>query len=58
KVGGGSKFIILRNICVLEIKFNNFIPNWAIKIVQKSNCIQEKMPKFPFSVLTIDYFNI
>lgn len=56
KVGGGSKFILLRNICVLEIKFNNFIPNWAIKIVQKSNCIQEKISKFASGLNTISKF--
>jgi len=46
KVGGGSNYVVPRNIAVMEIKFNNFIPNWAIKIVQNNNCIQEKISKF------------
>ena len=46
RFGGGSKFVIPRGICVMEIKFNNFIPNWAIKIIQKNDCIQYKISKF------------
>jgi SPX domain protein involved in polyphosphate accumulation len=44
--GGGSKLIVPRNICIMEVKFNNFIPNWAIKIIQKNDCIQYKISKF------------
>jgi hypothetical protein len=44
--GGGSKFIVPRGICIMEVKFNNFIPNWAIKIIQKNDCIQYKISKF------------
>jgi hypothetical protein len=44
--GGGSKYIIPRSICIMEVKFNNFIPNWAIKIIQKNDCIQYKISKF------------
>ena len=44
--GGGSKFIVPRGICIMEIKFNNYIPNWAIKILQKNNCLQYKISKF------------
>ncbi|HEC37357.1 MAG TPA: VTC domain-containing protein, partial [bacterium] len=44
--GDSSKYIIPRNICIMEVKFNNFIPNWAIKIIQKNNCIQYKISKF------------
>lgn len=44
--GGGSKMIIPKGMCVMEIKFNNFIPNWAIKIIQKNDCIQYKISKF------------
>jgi len=46
RFGGGSKFVIPRGICIMEIKFNNFIPNWAIKIIQKNDCIQYKISKF------------
>ena len=46
KIGGGSKYIVPRGICVMEAKFNNFIPNWAIKIIQKNNCVQFKISKF------------
>ena len=27
--GGGSKNIVPPNICIMEVKFNNIIPNWA-----------------------------
>ena len=46
RVGGGSKFVLPRSFCVMEIKFTSFIPNWAVKIVHKSNSIQEKISKF------------
>ncbi|MFX1371977.1 MAG: VTC domain-containing protein [Promethearchaeota archaeon] len=46
KIGGGSKFIVPQRICIMEVKFNNFIPNWAIKIIQKNDCIQYKISKF------------
>ncbi|MHA1585436.1 MAG: VTC domain-containing protein [Promethearchaeota archaeon] len=38
--------IISRNRCVMEVKFNDIIPNWAIKIVQRNNCTQNKLSKF------------
>jgi hypothetical protein len=44
--GGGSKNIVPPNICVMEVKFNNIIPNWAIKIIQKNDCVQYKISKF------------
>ena len=44
--GGGSKFIVPRSICIMEVKFNNFIPNWAIKIIHKNDCIQYKISKY------------
>jgi len=44
--GGGSKFIVPRVICIMEVKFNNIVPNWAIKIIQKNNCLQYKISKF------------
>jgi SPX domain protein involved in polyphosphate accumulation len=44
--GGGSELIVPRGICIMEIKFNNYIPNWAIKILQKNNCLQYKISKF------------
>ena len=46
KFGGGSKCVIPRGICIMEVKFNNYIPNWAIKILQNNNCIQYKISKF------------
>lgn len=44
--GGGSKYVIPRGICIMEVKFNNYIPNWAIKILQNNNCFQYKISKF------------
>ncbi|MCK4286300.1 MAG: polyphosphate polymerase domain-containing protein [Candidatus Lokiarchaeota archaeon] len=44
--GGGSKLIVPRSICIMEVKFNNVIPNWAIRIIQKNDCIQYKISKF------------
>jgi hypothetical protein len=44
--GGGAKYIIPQGICILEVKFNNYIPNWAIKILQNNNCLQYKISKF------------
>ena len=44
--GGGSKDIVPPNICIMEVKFNNIIPNWAIKIIQKNDCVQYKISKF------------
>ena len=43
---GGSKFIVPRTISIMEIKFNNFIPNWAVKIIQKNDCVHNKISKF------------
>lgn len=46
-VGGTSgKYVVPPQICVMEIKFTNFIPAWAVRIVQRNNVIQEKMSKF------------
>lgn len=44
--GGGSKLIIPRNLCIMEVKFNNILPNWAVKIIQKNDCIQYKISKY------------
>ncbi|MFX1280426.1 MAG: VTC domain-containing protein [Promethearchaeota archaeon] len=44
--GGGSRCIIPRRICIMEVKFNNYIPKWAIKILQNNNCLQYKISKF------------
>ena len=46
QIGGGSKYVIPRGICIMEVKFNNFIPKWAIKIIQKNDCVQYKISKF------------
>lgn len=46
RIGGGSKYIVPPGICIMEVKFNNFIPNWAIKIIQKNDCVQYKISKF------------
>jgi len=46
-VGGiGGRYVLPPQICVMEIKFTNFIPGWAIRIIQRNNVIQEKMSKF------------
>ena len=44
--GGGSKLIVPRGITIMEVKFNNIIPNWAIKIIQNNDCVQYKISKF------------
>ncbi|UYP48002.1 hypothetical protein NEF87_004287 [Candidatus Lokiarchaeum ossiferum] len=38
--------ILSKNVSVMEIKFNNIIPHWAIRIVQRNNLIQQKISKF------------
>ena len=43
---GTSKLIIPRDLVVMEVKFNNIIPKWAIKILEGNDCIQEKISKF------------
>lgn len=47
---GDLKYIIPPTHCVMEVKFNNIIPKWAVKIVQANNCIQEKISKFASGV--------
>jgi len=44
--GNGNRYIIPPNVCVMEVKFNNFIPNWAVKIIQRNDIMQQKMSKF------------
>ncbi|MBN1801977.1 MAG: VTC domain-containing protein [Candidatus Lokiarchaeota archaeon] len=44
--GGGSKFIVPPGTCIMEVKYNSFIPQWAIKIIQTNDCVQFKMSKF------------
>jgi hypothetical protein len=46
RFGGGSKYVVPRGICIMEVKFNSFIPNWALMIIQKNDCIQYKISKF------------
>ncbi len=45
-IGGGTKIIVPKNISVMEIKYSNFIPYWATRVVQINNCTQEKISKF------------
>lgn len=44
--GIGGRYVIPPQICIMEIKFTNMIPAWAIRVVQMNNVIQEKMSKF------------
>ena len=44
--GNGNRYIMPPNICIMEVKFNSFIPNWAIKIFQLNDITQQKMSKF------------
>ena len=44
--GNGSNYVLPPNICIMEVKFNSFIPNWAVKIFQRNNILQQKMSKF------------
>jgi len=53
--GGGKYYIKSPNICIMEIKFNKYVPEWAINIVQRDNFVREKMSKF---VIGIDKLNI
>ncbi|WP_371804751.1 VTC domain-containing protein [Candidatus Lokiarchaeum ossiferum] len=43
---GSSKSILPRDIVVMEVKFNNIIPKWAVKILEGNDCMQEKISKF------------
>ncbi len=44
--GYGVKYILPRDVVVMEAKFNEHIPAWAIRILQSNNCWQEKISKF------------
>ncbi|MHA1729710.1 MAG: VTC domain-containing protein [Promethearchaeota archaeon] len=44
--GTGSKLVVNRGICIMEVKFTSFIPSWAVKIIQKSDSVQYKISKF------------
>lgn len=44
--GDGSYYVVPPNIVIIEVKFNNFIPKWAINILQRNECIQQRMSKF------------
>lgn len=57
-IGGGTNYIVPRNIIVMEIKFNSLIPNWAIKILQASDCIQEKISKFAEGLKKISVYSV
>lgn len=56
--GGGSKYIVPPQICVMEVKFTSFIPNWAVIIVQRNNVIQEKISKFASGLEKADVINV
>ena len=56
--GDGSRYVIPPNFCVMEMKFNSFIPNWAIKILQRNDVIQQKMSKFASGLARATYFSI
>jgi len=38
----------------MEIKFNKYIPKWAINILQRNNMVREKMSKFVSGVEKLD----
>ena len=44
--GGGQHYIKSPNICIMEMKFSKYIPEWAIHIIQRNNIVREKMSKF------------
>jgi hypothetical protein len=58
RIGGGSKYVVPPHMCVMEIKFTNFIPNWAIKIVQRNNIFQEKVSKFANGLEKLKIFRV
>jgi len=57
-IGGGSKYVVQPHMCVMEVKFTNFIPNWAIKIVQRNNIFQEKVSKFANGLEKMKIFSV
>ena len=52
--GGGSYYIKNPNLCIMEIKFNKFIPKWAINIFQRNSVAYEKMSKFVSGIEKFD----
>ncbi|TFF90916.1 MAG: polyphosphate polymerase domain-containing protein [Promethearchaeota archaeon] len=56
--GTGDKYVVPLNICVMEVKFSSFIPNWAIKILQRNNVIQQKTSKFASGLARINAFSL
>ncbi len=57
-VGGGRKYVVPPHICVMEIKFNSFIPNWAIRLIQRNECIQLKISKFVDGLKQIKVYSV
>jgi len=58
KMGGGSKFVVPQQVCVLEVKFNSFIPNWAISVLQNHDLLQQKTSKFVDGLLKTRVFSL
>lgn len=52
--GGGSYYIKSPNLCIMEIKFNKYIPKWAINMLHRNNMVREKMSKFVSGVEKLD----
>ncbi|MFX0071063.1 MAG: VTC domain-containing protein [Candidatus Hermodarchaeota archaeon] len=56
--GDGNAYVVPANVCVMEVKFNSFIPRWAIKILQINDVIQQKTSKFASGLAHTTSFSI
>lgn len=46
----GYKNIIPKNMCIMEVKFNEKIPNWMTNLIHKIDCFQIGISKFATSI--------
>lgn len=58
KVDHGTNHILPLHHSIMEVKFNEHIPNWAILILQNNNCWQEKISKFARGIHTTQFYPI
>ncbi len=56
--GIGTKYIVPKNICIMEVKYNSFIPLWAARIMTTNNCLLEKVSKFASGLEKTKVFSI
>ena len=41
-----GKFLLPPSMCVMELKFNSVLPQWAATVIQSNNCSVNKISKF------------